>query len=55
MSQCAAKRLRKRFKIKFRDVARLGRPVYAAGPGTQEAAAKREQRWRENFKKGLTK
>lgn len=28
MSQRAAIRMRRRFKIKFRDIARLGRPIY---------------------------
>lgn len=49
MSQGPAKRLRKRFSIKFRDVAKIGRPKYPA----KTYNAKREAKWLENKRKGL--
>lgn len=38
MSQKAAMRLRKRFEIKFRDIARVGRPVYPKAISSEKAA-----------------
>lgn len=37
MSQRAAIRLRKRFKIKFRDIARIGRRIYPKEISSQKA------------------
>lgn len=37
MSQRAGIRLRKRFKIKFRDIARLGRPAYPRAISAEKA------------------
>lgn len=51
MSQGAAKKLRRRFAIKFRDVAVIGRPKYKA----RKTSARAEARWRENRRKGLVK
>lgn len=38
MSQKAAMRMRRRFEIKFRDVARIGRPVYPRSVSSDKAA-----------------
>lgn len=38
MSQKAAMRLRKRFEIKFRDIARIGRPSYPKAISSEKAA-----------------
>ena len=54
MSQGADKKLRRRFAIKFRDVAVLGRPRYAKAK-TGASAARRQQQWLENKRKGLVK
>lgn len=51
MSARTARRRRKQAANGMNHLAKLGRPIYPTGPGTQEARAKREQRWRENRKK----
>lgn len=38
MSQKAAMRMRRRFEIKFRDVARIGRPIFARSVSSDKAA-----------------
>lgn len=53
MSQRTARRRRKQAANGNKHLAKIGRRVYPKGPGTAEAAAKREQRWRENRAKGL--
>lgn len=45
------RRRRKQAANNYRHLAKIGRPQYPTGPGTMEAAAKREARWRENRKK----
>ena len=53
MSVATAKRRRRQMANGMKHLARIGRPIYPKGPGTAEAAAKREQRWRSNRAKGL--
>lgn len=53
MSARTARRRRAQMANGMKHIARIGRRIYPKGPGTQQAAAKREQRWRENRAKGL--
>lgn len=53
MSMRTARRRRKQMAQGNNHLAKIGRPVYPTGPGTAEAAAKREARWRTNRAKGL--
>lgn len=53
MSARTAARRRSQMANGYRHLGKIGRPVYPTGPGTAEAKAKREQRWRENRAKGL--
>lgn len=53
MSARTGRRRRRQMANGNKHIAKIGRPVYPTGPGTAEAAAKREKRWRENRAKGL--
>jgi len=53
MSQRAAIRRRRQMANGNKHLAKLRRPVYPKGPGTADAAKKRDDRWRANRAKGL--
>lgn len=53
MSAQTGKRRRRQMANGLKHLAQIGRPKYPTGPGTADAAARREKRWRENRAKGL--